>query len=202
MYARGAFYAWKHDGRAYVFHPPGIRELRSSEILVEEGIVMERLPSQDNIVWRSLTDFWPLHVAVRDDGTLWAWDVSPPPKAKNNSGFLAREPVRIGSESNWKQVSGGWMVLAALKADGSLWQWHGEYEAAKRFFVLTTTVPTRLGSHSDWLAIGGIFGGSVSLSADGNLWYWWTRDVPLFSDSDQPMLLPSRRPVKISSILH
>ena len=202
MSARAGVYAWNRDGRAFVLHSPGIRGLRPSEVALQPEVVIERLSSQDNVHWRSLTEFWPLHVAVRDDGTLWAWDISPAPTAKNGPGFLAREPVRIGSESDWKEVAGAWMVLAALKADGSIWQWHVEYEAAKRFFVLTTTVPTRLGSHNDWLAIGSVFGGSVSLSADGNLWYWWTRDAPLFSDSDQPMLLASRRPVKIGNIFH
>lgn len=202
MSARGAVYAWKRDGQAYVVHPPGIRQLRSSEIPLEEGIVMERLPSQDNAHWRSLTDFWPLHVAVRDDGTLWAWDIWPPPNAKNNVGFLAREPMRIGSEADWKEVSGSWGVLAGLKADGSIWQWRSEPEYARRRAALGSEPPIRLGRHNDWLAIGGVFNATISLSADGNLWYWWTRDVPLYFDSDQPMLIPSRRPVKIGSVLH
>jgi ABC-type transport system involved in multi-copper enzyme maturation permease subunit len=199
MCARGSFYAWKRDGHAYVVHAPGIRELRASEIPLEEGIVLERLPSQDNAHWRSLTDFWPLHVAVRDDGTLWAWDVSPPPNAKNDTGFLAREPVRIGSEADWKEVSGAWGVLAGLKSDGSIWQWRSEPEYARRRVALINEAPTRLGSHNDWLAVGSVFNATISLSADGNLWYWWTQDFSYF-DSDQPMLLPSRRPVKIGSI--
>jgi hypothetical protein len=200
MSARGAVYAWKREGFAYVLHPAGLRGLRPSETPLEPEVVIERLPSQDNFHWRSLTDFWPLHVAVREDGTLWAWDVSPPPKASNIELFLAQPPVQITSDTDWQQVAGTWGALAGLKADGSIWQWRVPHQYATRLSTLTTETPTRLGSHNDWLAIGSLFGGIVSLSADGNLWYWWTRDE-LYWDSSQPMLMASRRPVRIGNIL-
>jgi ABC-type transport system involved in multi-copper enzyme maturation permease subunit len=200
MSARGALYAWKHDGRAFGFPLPGVRDLTATEVTLEDSPSIERLPSQDSIRWLSLTDFWPYHVGVRDDGTLWAWDTSPRPGLKNGQWGFDQPPVQIGTERDWKEVSGSFAVLTGLKTDGSIWQWHQQSPHHEAMVKWTTEAPTRLDSYNDWIAIGGIFG-TVSLSKDGEIWYWWTRDT-YYVDSDQPMLLPSRRPVKIGSIFH
>lgn len=193
-------YAWKTDGRAFMIRLEHARDKLPTDVELEEGIVLERVPTQDNLHWRSLTESWPLHVAVRDDGTLWAWNVWPPPNANTSQRFLPGPPVQIGSDTDWRQVSGTWQVLVGLKTNGSVWRWREEPEYKARLSALTTERPTRLGSHNDSLAIGSLYGGIVSLSADGNLWYWWNRSEELW-DSPQPMMMASRRPVRIGNVL-
>jgi len=201
-------YAWKTDGRAWVIHQPGLK-LRKEEVPLEPAGVIERLASFDNLKWSSLTRCWPLDAAVREDGTLWAWSIMPPPDAKNRQGFLAQPPVQIGNQGDWTAVGGGSQTLAALKADGSLWQWwvpnrYFSYFARRPEFGLATNAPVRLGAHNDWIGVGNVMGDTVSLAADGSLWYWWDRSRPYYyysGISDQPMLAPSRRPSEIENIL-
>lgn len=193
-------YAWKTDGRAFMIRLERERDKLPTDVELEDGILLERVPSQDNLHWRNLTDSWPMHVAVRDDGTLWAWNIWPPPNGQSSQRFMPGSPVQVGSDTDWRQVSGGWQAFAGLKADGSIWRWPAEHEYKSRLSAFTTETPTRLGNYKGWLAIGSLYGGTVSVSADGDLWYWWSRDE-YYWDSPQPMMMASRRPVRIGNIL-
>ena len=62
-------------------------------------------------------------VALKTDGTLWAWGY-------NNYGGLGdgttahkSSPVQIGTATDWAQISAGDYHTVALKTDGTLWAW-------------------------------------------------------------------------------
>jgi ABC-type transport system involved in multi-copper enzyme maturation permease subunit/alpha-tubulin suppressor-like RCC1 family protein len=209
MSGTGSIFVWKRDGRAWVLHPANRNLI---EVELEPGTVIERLESFDNLKWRSLTRCEPLHVAVREDGTMWAWRFL---RAKKGAALSMRPPVQIGKDTNWVAVAGDYNTLAALKTDGSIWQWQWDYgndfrprwrwryyNELRAGIWLTKVSPVRLGAHADWVAVGSVMNGIVSLAADGSLWYWWNRDLDWRSEyASQPMLAPSRKPAKIANIL-
>ena len=55
---------------------------------------------------------WGRTVAIRADGTLWAWG-----RGHGTS------PVQIGTDTNWMYVSTGRNHTVAIRADGTLWAW-------------------------------------------------------------------------------
>ena len=62
-------------------------------------------------------------VAIKTNGTLWAW-------GRNNSGQLGDGtnfdrvlPVQVGTDTNWTNVTSSLYHNVALKGDGSLWTW-------------------------------------------------------------------------------
>jgi alpha-tubulin suppressor-like RCC1 family protein len=62
-------------------------------------------------------------VAIKTDGTLWAW-------GSNYYGQLGlgttedqSAPVKVNNDTDWKRVSAGKLHTFAWKADGSLWGW-------------------------------------------------------------------------------
>jgi alpha-tubulin suppressor-like RCC1 family protein len=67
---------------------------------------------------------WPHAVAVKSNGSLWAW-------GWNRNGVVGQPnltnqydtPTRIGAETNWVQISASTTHNLALKTDGSLWAW-------------------------------------------------------------------------------
>jgi hypothetical protein len=194
-----SIYVWKKDGSAWVLHTPD-REPMKEQVLLEAEMAMERCQVFDNIRWRGLAQMWPLQLAVRDDGTLWAWYMKRPNEPGSGNRFYIGKPVQLGRDSDWVDVAASWRRIATLKADGSLWEWD-----LPRWYVenlldsgdFAKGPPRQLGKHNDWVAVTGLMDGVVSAAADGNLWYWWGRND---YSSSQPMLKSSRRPEIIAEI--
>ena len=71
--------------------------------------------------WQQVQTSLSSTLAIKTDGTLWAW-------GSNNCGQLGTNnyadqltPVQIGLLTNWKHVSVGEYDTAAIKTDGTLW---------------------------------------------------------------------------------
>lgn len=117
-------------------------------------------------------------VAVKTDGTLWAWgnrtygrlgdNTNIPFNIHDYSSNIQRTPIRIGTDNDWIEVRAGAAISVARKSDGTLWQW-GD---------LILIEPTRVGSASDrWSAYS--VGSDHVLAIrqdDGSLWAWGWND--------------------------
>ncbi|MCL2600077.1 MAG: hypothetical protein FWD88_02720, partial [Treponema sp.] len=73
-------------------------------------------PSRDGIIFN-----W-YSVAVRTDGSLWAWGDNRLGQLGTGNVTSQHTPVRVGFGTNWVSVSIGGHS-AAIQADGSLWAW-------------------------------------------------------------------------------
>jgi len=64
-------------------------------------------------------------VAIKDDGTLWAWgdDYSYVPPWVGEDGAFKNKPTRIGTDKDWANASAGYNHTMAIKTDGTLWAW-------------------------------------------------------------------------------
>ncbi|MBI3042490.1 MAG: Ig-like domain repeat protein, partial [Betaproteobacteria bacterium] len=114
-------------------------------------------------------------LAVRADGTLWAWGDNTSGRLGDGATIWRAAPVRIGADSNWTSVSSFYMHSAALKNDGTLWSW-----GANNFGQLgdgtTSSIPRlqpgQVGTESSWTAVTAGNGYTVALRSDGTLWAW------------------------------
>ncbi|MBI5640929.1 MAG: hypothetical protein HZA17_10935, partial [Nitrospirae bacterium] len=65
-------------------------------------------------------------LAIKSDGTLWAWGQQYSGKIANGTQteyhYFSR-PTQIGIENNWFAVAAGGAHSVALKSDGTLWTW-------------------------------------------------------------------------------
>lgn len=120
--------------------------------------------STDN-TWIDIDGGYQHSVALKSDGTIWAWGYNDQGEIGDNSTTDAKTPIQIGIDSDWTDVEAGYQYTMALKSDGSLWIW-GSCDA------VTSKVPLQFGTASDWAKIAGGWNHSYGIKKDGTLWAW------------------------------
>jgi alpha-tubulin suppressor-like RCC1 family protein len=112
-------------------------------------------------------------VAVRPDGTLWAWGFNGSGQLGDGTLTARSAPVQIGTDTDWSTVSANGNHTLALKKDGSLWSWgdgfwgqigDGSYGSIKK-------TPVKIGTAS-WKSISAGRAFSLAIKTDGTLWAW------------------------------
>jgi alpha-tubulin suppressor-like RCC1 family protein len=113
-------------------------------------------------------------LAIRTDGTLWAW-------GRNQLGQLGvgditnrSSPTQVGALTTWSKVSGGIYFTVATKTDGTLWTWGNNASGQLGLGNITNySSPKQVGALTTWLNISA--GGEYFILAtktDGTLWAW------------------------------
>ena len=62
-------------------------------------------------------------LAIRSDGTLWAWGYNNLGEVGDNTAIDRHVPTQIDAGTGWAAVSGGSFYSIALENDGSIWAW-------------------------------------------------------------------------------
>ena len=119
-------------------------------------------------------------LAIRSDGTLWAWgsnysgQLGDPVAALAGQiiGYLPKSPIQIGT-SSWTAVSAGPTgVSAAIRTDGALFTWG--YNAQGQLGLGDATnrsSPVQVGT-SSWTSISANGSGVAAIRSDGGLFIW------------------------------
>jgi alpha-tubulin suppressor-like RCC1 family protein len=152
------------------------------------GQIVVTQPASAANNWKSVAagDFHNL--ALKADGTLWAWG--------NNSfgqlgdGTTTNQPVPVqvvtgnpgNFDNHWVAIAAGGSHSLGLQADGTLWVWGDNGSGQLGDPALGTAVstpsqvvnftPPTTGFNSSWVAIDAGLGHSLALQADGTLWAW------------------------------
>lgn len=117
-------------------------------------------------------------VAIKSDGTLWAWGDNFFNQVGDGTSIGRNTPTLISSDTDWEFLSAGTDYTMAIKNGGELWAWgrglggqlgNGETD-------LNTEVPTRIGTDDDWVEVKTGFGHTVALKSDGTVWSWGNND--------------------------
>src|SRR5690606_11719260 len=105
----------------------------------------------------------------------------------------AREPLRVGSDTDWARVVAGTSRTCALRADRSLWCWGSNLDGELGFEEGREIVwsPERLGAEF-WasMTVGG--GSPCGIRPDHSLWCWgWPASSPLAPTTHMRIECPS-----------
>ena len=113
-------------------------------------------------------------LAIKTDGTLWAW-------GQNNSGQLGQgnttsysSPVQVGALTTWAIAgNAGAHNSSAVKTDGTLWTWgYGPNGANGDGTATSRSSPVQVGALTDWATPIGGTQFMAALKTDGTLWTW------------------------------
>ena len=125
--------------------------------------------------WTSITAGQVNTMAIKADGSLWAWGYNGYGALGNGTtSYFNSTPTQVGSENNWKNVKAGGMHTLALKTEGSLWAWGANYRAQLGINTITNseTIPTQVGTDVNWQQISAGMEHSLGIKADGSISAW------------------------------
>ncbi|MFH1227402.1 MAG: putative Ig domain-containing protein [Planctomycetota bacterium] len=123
--------------------------------------------------WAQVTCGWYHTLAVKANGTLWAWGYNGDGQLGLGDTISRTLPTQVGTDTNWKAVACGWLHTLAVKANGTLWACgRNNYGQLGLGDTITRTLLTNVGSDSNWQTIGGGFYHSSAVKVDGTLWAW------------------------------
>ena len=115
-------------------------------------------------------------VAVKTDGTMWAWGSNTYGTLGQNNRTHQSSPVQVGTNTTWSSTGGkigGGSGFGAIKTDGTLWMWGRNWRGGLGLNDINfRSSPTQVGTATNWKTI---YGNGLSFGAsktDGTMWVW------------------------------
>ena len=113
------------------------------------------------------------NVALKSDGTVWAWGSNIFGQLGNGSNTDAHTPVQVSGLSSVIALGGRGYHTLAIEADGSVWGWG--WNTAGELGDGTsnpTTVPVRVVGLTNPIAVSAGYKFSIALMPDGTVFQW------------------------------
>jgi alpha-tubulin suppressor-like RCC1 family protein len=119
-------------------------------------------------------------LALKSDGSVWAWGNNEFYQLGNQSGKISSVPVQVSGLNNVTAVAAGYDYSLALKSDGTVWSWGWP-----------SSVPTQASGLSGVIAIAGGEDHKLVLKSDGTVWAWgWNGEGELGNGSTNYSYVP------------
>jgi alpha-tubulin suppressor-like RCC1 family protein len=113
-------------------------------------------------------------VAIKSDGTLWAWGNNDYGQLGDGTTTNKSVPTQIGTDTDWATIDAFYYNTFAIKTNGSLWGWgsnsNGQLGDGNHGSGVYNFLPTQVGSDTDWVKINA--GGTYAIKNNGTLWGW------------------------------
>ncbi|MCE2892870.1 MAG: T9SS type A sorting domain-containing protein [Flammeovirgaceae bacterium] len=191
------FFAIKKDGTLWAWGNNTYGELGSG---IRESIFSD-LPKQigtDNN-WRKIALGTYHTLAIKADGTLWAWGFNIRGELGDGTTNNKLSPVQIGTDKDWMNISAGQYFSLAIKENGTLWAWgiNGEFQHGD-FTTRAKRVPTKVGSDTNWLHIFSYENRTTATKSDGTLWSWGEYFGASAFVGNSQMFIPACYPIQVS----
>ena len=160
----GELYAWgKNNYGQLGISPAGYATNRSSPTQV--GALTS---------WSNIAGGGNHSLAVKIDGTLWAWGYNSSGQLGQNNTINSSSPVQIGALTEWTKIAATSASALAIKTNGTLWAWGNNFYGILGLGDSTgnnRSSPVQVGSLTNWAQVSGN-GCSVAVKTDGTLWAW------------------------------
>ena len=161
------------------------------------GCESPRLAVQVGFVqlWKTVSAGF-LHVlAIKPDGTLWAWGANAYGQLGDGTQNSRLSPVQIGTDK-WASISTNSDYSLGIKQDGTLWAWGANGTGQLGDGTSTDrSSPVQIGTDK-WTSITSSTLHSLGIKQDGTLWAWGNNTLGQLGDDTNAVKLS---PVQIGT---
>jgi alpha-tubulin suppressor-like RCC1 family protein len=148
----------------------------NTNVLLETNTTREKdaraplLPMGVSNLWRevSVSDYGG--VAIKNDGTLWAWGQNTYGQVGDGTTSDRTTPVQISSATSWSQVIHRGVISIALKTNGTVYEWGQTYDEVGT--PIPRLTPTLLTTLSSVVQIAGNVNHTLALLSNGMVKAW------------------------------
>lgn len=134
-------------------------------------------------------------IALKKDGTVWAWGYSSKGQLGDGSDDDRQTPVQVkgpggkGTLEGIVSIAAGGRHTVAVKKDGSVWAWGynddgelGDGTSKKRFAAVQVKGPGKQGFLENMVAVAAGSAHTLALKKDGTVWAWGNNDKGQLGD--------------------
>jgi alpha-tubulin suppressor-like RCC1 family protein len=118
--------------------------------------------------WKYVDTSWSNMLAIKTDGTLWAWGENAFGQLGLGDKISRSSPVQVGSMTDWKQVSINVKNTFAIKTDNTIWAWGGSVVSPQG--EVEPLTPTPFSNSNNWKQVSTAQGQVAFIKTDGSLW--------------------------------
>ena len=121
-------------------------------------------------------------LAMKDDGTVWAWGYNQDGELGDGTKANSTQPVRVGKLKGVEAIAAGAYFSLALKEDGTVWTWGSNASDLDKTQVTGQLGDDAITSSETPVKVGGLGGGveaiaagashALALKEDGSVWAW------------------------------
>ena len=143
-------------------------------------------------------------IAVKTDGTLWAWGNNEYGELGQNNKTRYSSPTQIpGTDWNGNWIKAGKRTMAVINTDGELWMWGSNtYGVLAQGNRTRYSSPVQVGSDTTWRSVSLSYTGhAVATKTDGSLWVWGASNDGTLGLNETPTLNQNSKssPVRMGS---
>jgi alpha-tubulin suppressor-like RCC1 family protein len=112
-------------------------------------------------------------MALRTDGSLWAWGANGSGQVGDGTTATRLAPVPLTSLTNVVEMTAGCNHSVALRADGTVWTWGANYYGQLGDMTLQSrSTPVQVQGLADAVNVFTSGDLSLALRRDGSVWWW------------------------------
>lgn len=150
------------------------------------------------LTWQSISQGNNHTVAIRSDGTLWAWGLKPAARIGIGPVEYDTTPKLVGSGTNWEAVASGQNHTIVLKSNGTLWAFgandFGQLGTVNELFYSANLV--QIGSDSDWQLIAAGNDHMIATKSNGSVYTWGSYNYPAWAEG----LMVYENPILVTAV--
>jgi len=163
--------ALKTDGSLWAWGYGNLGQIGNGINTVKPYNAIQQIGSSKD--WQAIAAGAHYTVALKTDGTLWAWGYNEFGQLGDGTTADKSIPTQIGIADDWHTIATNNNHTIALKKDGSLWAWgSNNYGQLGDGTIIQKNVPTQIGTATNWKIIAAGYEHTTAIKADGTLWVW------------------------------